>query len=94
MPSVPPAAIDAVDKLSAYPNLRISGMATFDMVAAVANDDPQIAAKPPQARIVAIARPPRKCPRNALETLYNSRLIPPLFTNSPIRMKRGITESP
>ena len=41
-------------------------MATFDMVAAVASDDPQMAANPPQATIVAIARPPRKWPRLSL----------------------------
>ena len=68
MPSVPPAAMEAVERLSAYRNLRISGMATLDMVAAVASDDPQIAANPPQATMVAIASPPRKCPRKALET--------------------------
>ena len=46
IPSVPPAAIDPVDNASAYPNLRISGCATFTIVAAVATADPQIAPIP------------------------------------------------
>ena len=56
--------------------------------------DPQIAENPAQATIVAIARPPRKCPKNALDTWYNSRLNPPLLTNNPIRMNSGTTDSP
>ena len=56
--------------------------------------DPQIAENPAQATIVAIARPPRKCPKNALDTWYNSRLNPPLLTNSPIRMNSGTTDRP
>jgi len=40
-------------------------MATLDMVAAVASEDPQMAEKPPQARIVAMASPPRKRPSRA-----------------------------
>ena len=35
------------------------GIATFDMVAAVASDDPQTAEKPPQASTEAMASPPR-----------------------------------
>jgi hypothetical protein len=35
------------------------------MVAAVAIEEPQIAPKPAQARIVAIARPPLRCPIKA-----------------------------
>ena len=63
MPSVPPAAIEAVASESSYLYLRISGIETFDMVAAVASEDPQMAENMPQAAMVDMARPPRRCPR-------------------------------
>ena len=65
IPKVPPAAIDAVAKESAYLYRRISGIATFDMVAAVAIEDPEIAENIPQATTVDIASPPFLSPRNA-----------------------------
>lgn len=65
MPSVPPAAIVAVARCSEYPNERIGGNATLVMVAADARLDPEMAAKPPQAKIVETARPPRTWPMNA-----------------------------
>ena len=51
----------AIAAFSFYPtkNLAARGDA-----GAVASDDPQIAAKPAQATMVAIASPPRICPRN------------------------------
>ena len=65
MPSVPPAAMDAVARESSYLYRRISGMETLDMVAAVARDDPQMAENMPQATMVDIASPPLRCPRKA-----------------------------
>jgi hypothetical protein len=47
--------------------LRIEGMATRDMVAAVAKLDPQIALNAPHATMVAIDKPPRRCPRKECE---------------------------
>ncbi len=44
MPSVTPTAIDAEARLSAYLNSLMGPIATRDIVAAVANDEPQIAA--------------------------------------------------
>ena len=46
---------------------------TVEMVAAVAIDEPQTAAKPTEAKIVAIAKPPRRWPMKALEASYRSR---------------------
>ena len=66
MPSVPPAAIEAVDRSSGYPNRRIEGSAIFVIVAAVAIDDPQTDENPPQATTVAIASPPLRCRSQAL----------------------------
>ena len=53
-------------RLSAYLNRRIGAIATLLMVAAVASEDPETAANPAQAPIVAMARPPRRCPSHAL----------------------------
>src|SRR5688500_4915914 len=89
MPSVPPAAITAVEVASSYFALRISGIATRVMVAAVAMELPQIAAKPAQAAIVERARPPRKRPSQALLARNSSRDMPELVASTPIRMKNG-----
>ena len=45
------------------------------MVAAVATDDPEIEAKPPQAATVAMARPPRLLPSQAWLLLLAGQLI-------------------
>ena len=61
------------------------------MVAAAAMEEPLMAAKPPQAKIVAIAVPPGRCPTQALAARNNSRLIPDTLTTAPIRMNMGMT---
>ena len=62
---------EIVDKESAYLYLRISGIATFDIVAAVAIDDPDIAENIPHATTVDIASPPLLFPRKAQAARYN-----------------------
>jgi hypothetical protein len=64
-PSVEPAATDPVASTGLYLYLRIWGRATVLMVAAVAVFEPQMAAKPAQARTVAMAKPPRMWPIQA-----------------------------
>ena len=93
IPSVPPAAIEPAAKPSSYPNLRMEGMATLDIVAAVARDEPHTALKPPQATTVAMASPPLRCPRNAFDAVYNSSDNRALVTKFPIRINKGTTES-
>ena len=66
IPMVPPAATVPAAKPLLYLNRRMGGIETLAMVAAVATDDPEMAAKPPQAATVAIARPPRLLPSQAL----------------------------
>ena len=44
----------------------MEGMATFDIVAAVASDEPQTALNPPQATTEAMASPPRTRQSRAL----------------------------
>ena len=70
---------------------RISGYATAENVAAVATDEPQMAAKPPQATTVATPRPPRRWPIIELAALKSSRLTPDTDTSAPISMNIGIT---
>ena len=59
-PSVPPAATAPVESSGAYLNRFISGSATRPIVTADASEEPDNAANPAQAAIVAEARPPRK----------------------------------
>src|SRR5688572_2344181 len=89
MPSVAPEAITAVEVASSYLALRISGMATRVMVAQVAIELPQMAAKPAQAAMAERASPPRKRPSQALEARNSSRDMPELVASTPIRMKNG-----
>ena len=58
------------------------------MVAAVATDEPQIAAKPAHAAIVDSASPPRNGPSQALPARKSSRDMPELVATTPIRMKK------
>ncbi len=63
----------------------------MEKVAAVATEEPQIAAKPPQASTVAMPRPPRRWPISALAARNSSRLTPDTETKAPISMNIGIT---
>ena len=63
----------------------------MENVAAVATDEPQIAANPPQAAIVAMPSPPRRWPRNAFAARKSSRLIPDVVANAPINRNSGTT---
>jgi hypothetical protein len=60
-------------------------------VAAVATEEPEIAAKPPQAAIVATPSPPRRWPRKPFAARNSSRLMPELVTNAPMRRNIGMT---
>ena len=60
-------------------------------VAAVATDEPLIAAKPAQAAIVARPRPPRQWPTKLLAARNSSRLMPEAETKAPIKRNIGMT---
>ena len=60
------------------------------MVAAVATDEPLIAAKPPQAAMVARHKPPRRWPSQASPAWNSSRLRPEAEAKLPIRMNIGM----
>ena len=59
------------------------------MAAAEASLDPQMAAKPPQAIVVAMARPPLTLPIHLLAALYRSPAIPVSETTIPMRIYKG-----
>jgi len=90
-PRVPAAATQPVARESSYPYLFISGMATLPMAAAVAFVEPHMAAKPAQAAIVAMARPPRRWPKTTYPASYSRRLIPDEYAIAPMKMNIGMT---
>ena len=68
-------------------------MATFDIVAAVASDEPQTALNAPQAITEAMARPPRTLPSRELAAAKRPWLTPEIVRRLPIRMNSGTTDS-
>jgi len=76
IPNVPPAAKQAAENPLLYFIFSISGKATAPMVAVVAALDPQIAANPAEAPILAMDNPPGRCPNHLLVVLKRSSLIP------------------
>ena len=91
MPSVPPAASAPVDRLPAYPARLSSGSVTWPIVAAVASELPQMAPKPAQAPIAAIAMPPFQWPMNARTQRNSAADSPPCVANCPISRNIGMT---
>ena len=91
IPRVPPAASAPVDSRPEYFIARISGSATFAMVAAVAIEEPQIEPNAAQASTAAIANPPRRWPMTALAARNRLRDSPPCEANAPISRNSGMT---
>ena len=58
--------------------------------ATVAGDDPQRAANSMQARIAAMAKPPRIWPTQALANSISRWATPPVVMKAPARRKNGI----
>ncbi len=63
------------------------------MAAAVALVEPQMAAKPAQAAMVAITSPPLIWPKIRWLESYSLRLMPVAKASDPIKMNIGITVS-
>ena len=89
MPSVPPAAIEPRNRARLYPPLSMLGIATVPMVAAVATEEPDVAAKIALAAMfVWISRPGMRA--NQGVSAENSRsLRPERCISSPIMMNIG-----
>ena len=61
------------------------------MVTAQATEDPQMAAKPPQAATVAMASPPLSLPSQVFTQAKSSLLMPDLKAKLPMSRKRQTT---
>ena len=62
------------------------------MVAVVAIEEPQMDPKPPEAMMLAMAKPPRRWPTNALAAVNSSLAMPARETKLPISTNSGITD--
>ena len=69
----------------------ISGNATRPKVAVVAIGEPHTAPKRPHPPMVAMARPPRRCPKKALARLYISPEMPEAVAKFPMSTNKGTT---
>ena len=63
------------------------------MVAAVAKDDPQMAPKPAQAPMAAIATPPLRWPSHVSEALNSAADMPPKVAKCPMSKNSGMMEN-
>ncbi len=63
------------------------------MVIADATEEPDSAANPAHARMVADASPPRRCPSQAYAAANRSELIPETAAKLPISTNSGMTLS-
>ncbi len=90
MPSVPPAITAPNEYRMLYPARCIAGSITLPMASMVTMDEPEMAAKMPQLRMEATARPPGRCPVSAVATSIRRFAVEPLVMTPPHRMNIGI----
>src|SRR5699024_23018 len=90
MPNVPPAATEPNTKRSLYFLAFIAGTATVPMVAAVATEEPDIAANKPHETILECSKPPGSGD-NQYESVRYIRSVTPARTKiSPNNTNKGI----
>ena len=90
IPSVPPAAIVPRNNRSLYPRFSISPIATVPIVAAVATDDPDVAANIAQAAMFECIKPPGSQGIHFTSAAYIRSAIPDRSRISPSNTKNGI----
>ena len=93
MPSVPPAASSPSTNFFGYPRAVISGTAMVPIVAAVATDEPEIAANRPQEMMVATPRPPGQWPTHDCAAANNCWPAPHLSRMFDISRNSGMASS-
>src|SRR5436190_9225232 len=93
IPSVPPAAIEPSESRIEYLRARSAGNATVPIVAAVATDDPDVAANKAQQPMLVCKRPPGKRPSHAASVTYILSAMPLRSSSSPSKMNNGIAVS-
>lgn len=92
IPSVAPATTEPSTSRSSYLARRISGTATWLMVATIATEEPDTDPSAAQAPMVAVASVPRR-PLNMMLIDWNSsRAMPECLAIEPISTNSGTTE--
>lgn len=86
---MPPAAISPAERPTSYPAARIMGMSSAASAAVSATAEPDSDAMMMAAMTATEAKPPRKCPTQAMARFTMRRLSPPAFMNSPANKKNG-----
>src|SRR4030095_5116156 len=89
MPSVPPAASVPREARIEYPRAYSGGSATVPIVAAVATEDPDVAAKSAQAPMLVCSRPPGIPPRHADSAVDIRSAMPERSRSSPSSTNSG-----
>ena len=89
MPVQAPEATKAHAYGFGYPSLTILSMVMRPMAAASAASEPEMQAKKPQPRMVAVPKPERNPPTVASATSKSFSESPVLTSTSPVRMNKG-----
>jgi hypothetical protein len=93
MPSVPPAANDPKKSGGLYLRFSMLGIETVPIVAAVATDDPEVAAKSALEATLVCIKPPGNQFTQRSRARNMSDAIPVRSRISPIRMNNGTATS-
>ena len=83
-------AVTAAEKSLSYPSSTMAGMSMEPIAAVSLTAAPVMPAKKTDARILAWASPPWRCPTRTLLNLTRRVVMPVLFMISPARMKKGM----
>src|SRR4051812_26882034 len=90
MPSVPAHATTPEASFGSYLYLSISGIAMRPTASVVASEDPDAAAKPAHAQLVATAKPPGRLPSHSRAARNRFAVIPVLCAIDPMSGNIGI----
>ena len=93
MPSVPPAASVPSAPRIGYPRACSDGSATVPIVAAVATDEPEVAANSAHAPMLVCSRPPGSPPSHAESAVYMRSAMPERSSSSPSSTNSGMQVS-
>ena len=93
IPSVPALQTTPAAKGCEYPARTMPAITIEPTATTVAGEEPETAANRQQARTEAIARPPCKCPTEALAKRIIRRATPPVVMKAPASTKNGMAIS-
>ncbi len=93
MPRVPPAASEPSASRIGYPRALSGGSATVPIVAAVATDEPDVAANSAQQPMFVCSSPPGRRASHADSATYMRSAMPERSSSSPSSTNSGIAVS-